>query len=797
MDPSEREAWREADRILGELLDGPDRERGARLAAMGLSPAMSQRVQRMLNALDAGDGMLDHPERVLLPVSVDAMCGRRLGRWELDAEIGRGGMAVVYRARSVEGPAGQVAALKIVTLAALAGSGRERFLHEQDVLLRLRHPWIAPLFDAGIADDGTPWLAMALVDGQRIDAWCAASNADVRKRVGLVLDVCEAVAHAHRNLVIHRDIKPSNVLVDDSGRVRLLDFGIARLHQGDADGEPERTATALRALTPEYAAPEQFDGAPPTTAMDVYGIGALLYRLLSGVAPRDGAGRETRRHDADRDLDAIVGKALEAEPERRYGSVDALVDDLQRWRDGRTVRARPATWHYRLRTFLVRNRLGVGASLALLLAVAAGVGATLLQSRQAREQAELARLNAERAGEQAQRAITVRDFLADVFASTNPSTGTVPDALDLLTEGARRARELRAQDPRAAADILLITGNARVALSDFDPAEADLLLALELFGHDRPLPAPEIAAAHWHLGRLYKQRGPPDKALDHYRTALDWASRGQQGAEDLLVYQVSLASALSLDGAAPEAERLLRAALERLPPGMRDTQQHLDALNALGTALSMQDADQEEQLALHEQRLEVARKLYGEDNGWYAYTLADAVPTLRRFDQYLGRAEEVGRQAVAITDRIYSRPHLMAAVANCNLAYVLLQVEKLDEARTYFDRAVAIDEALERNDPHAESCRSGRARTRLALGDLAGAGEDLREDRRMLLAAGQARSRAWLNHCVLDARIRRARDPAAVLQPFFAACERERAPSVEDLPEGYVAARDALLGAAP
>src|SRR5690606_14955684 len=219
-------------------------------------------------------------------------------------------------------------------LAPLPDVGRAQFLREPQILLRLRHPCIAPLHDAGIAEDGTPWLAMALVEGARIDDWCAARTLDAHARVRLVLQVCEAVAHAHRSLVIHRDIKPSNVLVDQDGRVRLLDFGIARL--GEAGDE--RTATALRALTPEYAAPEQFTGAPATTAMDVYGIGALLYRLLAGVGPRpDGAragattglapsravaGNPALSQALQRrlarvlrgDLDAIVMKALATSP---------------------------------------------------------------------------------------------------------------------------------------------------------------------------------------------------------------------------------------------------------------------------------------------------------------------------------------------------------------------------------------------------------------------------------------------------------------------------------------------------
>src|SRR5690554_1016348 len=357
MTQDERDAWARADKVLDALLDLPPDARRAHLARLDVDGPLRRRVERLLAAMEEGDGPLDHPSPMLPSLDEHALCGRRLGRWELEAEIGRGGVAVVYRARSLDGPTGQVAAVKILTLGALADAGRDQFLREQQMLLRLRHPYIAPLHDAGIAEDGTPWLAMALVEGARIDDWCEARTLDAHARVRLVLQVCEAVAHAHRSLVIHRDIKPSNVLVDQDGHVRLLDFGIARL----GDGGDERTATALRALTPEYAAPEQFTGAPATTAMDVYGIGALLYRLLAGVGPRpDGArdgsttgqppsraGRDEAvpirrlRRDLRGDLDAIVMKALEVDPDDRYAGVDALSDDLGRWLDGHAVRAQP------------------------------------------------------------------------------------------------------------------------------------------------------------------------------------------------------------------------------------------------------------------------------------------------------------------------------------------------------------------------------------------------------------------------------------------------------------------------
>ena len=338
--------WRDADLVLDRLLDLADAERDAYFAALELTAEVRERAARLLAAHRRAGGVLEQPLPV--PPVPEAMRGRRLGRWIIEEEIGRGGMAVVFRARSAAEPVGQVAALKLLTLGALAGDGLRRFREEQQLLARLRHPHIAALIDGGVSDEGTPWFAMTLVDGQRIDAWCQAHQLGMPARVRLLLDVCAAVDHAHRNLIIHRDLKPSNVLVDEDAHVHLLDFGIARLAQAG-----ELTQTHKRALTPQYAAPEQFRGAAASTAMDVYGLGALLYAMLTGAPPRDvsaepdatptlpsqalgrvetlAAGELARaRREVRGDLDAVILRALASEAEQRYPSVAAFAADLNR-----------------------------------------------------------------------------------------------------------------------------------------------------------------------------------------------------------------------------------------------------------------------------------------------------------------------------------------------------------------------------------------------------------------------------------------------------------------------------------
>ncbi len=424
-DTDPQASWPEAFGKLEHLLDLPPDQRAAALSSEP-DEHLRSLLERWLRNNERKSGPLDVDVQSINDPQM-AVARRQLGRWQLESRIGHGGMATVHRASSVTPPIGQQAAVKVMSLGVLAQQGSERFLQEQRTLSRMRHPGIASLFDAGVAEDGTPWFAMELVEGERIDHWCDARDKGITDRVALVLQVCEAIAYTHRNLVIHRDIKPSNVLVDADGHAILLDFGIARLAE---DIESEQTATALRMLTPEYAAPEQFTAAPASTAMDVYGLGALLYRLLAGVAPcvaaspeahtrtlppsrahlqghgGDASGRMQWSRQLRGDLDTIVMKAMAHDPEQRYASVDALAEDLKRWRATRPILARSPSLGYRAHRYLQRHRWGVFAAASVVLAVIAGVIGIAWQGQQAKLQAERAELT--------------RDFLREIFAEANP-----------------------------------------------------------------------------------------------------------------------------------------------------------------------------------------------------------------------------------------------------------------------------------------------------------------------------------------------------------------------------------------
>ncbi|MGY1426589.1 protein kinase domain-containing protein [Lysobacter sp. A289] len=728
MDPEKIAHWQAADAAFGQWLDLPETEteREAWLAAQALPEPVRRRLVQLITAHERPRASLDP--------GGSNLAGCRLGDWTLDSELGRGGMAVVYRAWREQGMTRQKAAVKILTLGALGATGRERFRREAAILARLNHPNVTALIDSGVADDGTFWLAMPLVEGERIDRWCDANALDARAIVRLYLQVCGAAAYAHRNLVIHRDLKPSNVLVDTGGHVRLLDFGIGQF----ADAEVERTQTMWRALTPGYAAPEQLRGDPPSTAMDVYGLGALLHRLLTGRAPQEATeGTDTTRpsllvrsiDDAyhrhyvplKNDLDRVLLKALAEEPEQRYPTAEALADDLRRWLDGQPVLAQKPKLGYRVRKFVARNKGGVAAAVLLVASLGAGVGATLWQAGEARREAENANV-------QAQRAVLVRDFLEQVFTSTEPAVGDVPDALELLEEGSRRARsDLLANDPLAAADILILTGTARKHLSRYDLAQEDLLAALSLLedhrvgqgagARERVLAKRQLAEIHWNSGRL-------KEAVDVSEQAVAIAAANDVPEEDLLDARLSVAQAtVYLDPAA--AETMTRKVLEdAIAAGFSDSYLHRDILHTLGTAMSLGDGDQDELMEVVEEELRLGRLLDGEHSGWYAYRLADN-SRIFLFAGKTDRATRMLEQAVAIVDEVYKQPHQLAATIHCNMAAHLHLAGELDRALTHYERSADIDRAIDRKSLSASECARYRGIIKATLGRYPSALEEL------------------------------------------------------------------------
>lgn len=454
----------ELQRVFGEVADLSPEERARYFESRGVSGALRADVESLLS-FDA-KGRLPILDDVAELASTLGGCaptlgpGVRCGPYELVRLLGRGGMGAVFLAQRTDGEVEQRVAIKFVPDTAVSEVFRERFLQERQILASLRHPGIAGLLDVGRTAAGHPYLVMEYVDGTPLDVY--ADRLSVRSRLELFLRVCDAVSYAHRQLIIHRDLKPTNVLVDASGQPKLLDFGIAHIIGGD--GSP--SVTRVRLLTPDYASPEQTRGAAHSTATDIYSLGAVLYRMLTGRSPREPTAGEALVDAAipsrtptapsrvmpelPRDLDFVTLKALRTEPDERYPSVDALADDVRAFLESRPVRARSASAWYWSRKFLRRRWLPVSAVAAVIAALAVGLDVANRERRvaDARFQ-QLRQLSA--------RILAVDAVVRNLPGSTAARQQMVAASLEYL-DGVGR-------DPRHDSDLMLELASGYIALA--------------------------------------------------------------------------------------------------------------------------------------------------------------------------------------------------------------------------------------------------------------------------------------------------------------------------------------------
>ncbi|MFI4954228.1 MAG: serine/threonine-protein kinase, partial [Burkholderiales bacterium] len=455
--------WQRIGAIFDEMVEAPA---DARAGLLDRLCGNDIQLRREVEALLVADGAADRFDRGVDSArnaavvdwanndDVEAVrAGDRVGPWQLIAELGRGGMGVVWLAERADGQFEQRAALKLIKRGMDSAAVLARFRRERQILARLEHPHIARLLDGGIADDGLPYFAMEYVQGLPLLRYAAQKNLGLEERIRLFLDICSAVQFAHRQLVVHLDLKPSNVLVTADGTAKLLDFGIAKLFSAEIDDATWTGDGQNRPLTPAYAAPEQLGGAAVSTATDVYALGAILYELLTSRRPHDLGDAPTREEirklleatspplpskrapidapvPAKRlrgDLDTVVLTALKREPERRYATVYALVVDLRSYLDGRPIAARRDSVVYRSGKFLGRHRLGAALTGIALVGLFATAIAALWEAGRAREQARQAE--------------TVTGFLIDIFRVADPKGapgGARLSAVDVLDAGAQR-----------------------------------------------------------------------------------------------------------------------------------------------------------------------------------------------------------------------------------------------------------------------------------------------------------------------------------------------------------------------
>jgi eukaryotic-like serine/threonine-protein kinase len=691
-------------------------------------------VQALLAAHELADQLFAEPK--------ESPPGGRLGPYRILRELGRGGMGVVYLAERADGQFQRRVAIKLVGTTDADDPVHQRFLAERQILAGLDHPNIARLLDGGITEDGRPYLALEYVEGLPITTYCDRHRLSIEERLRLFVDVCEAVQHAHQNLVIHRDLKPSNIMVTAAGQVRLLDFGIAKLlNPALSSAASPATRIDLRAMTPEYASPEQVRGDALTTASDIYSLGVLLYEILTGTRPyeiqstspaaiaaivcerdperpstrvlRDTGGDDApadattigspalsaaaaRKNSAERlrrrlrgDLDSIVMMALRKEPGRRYASPSLLAQDIRRHLEGQPVLAHRGSRRYRMRKLLRRHRVAASAAALVFLSLVFGLGSALWQASVAdreRALAERARVAAEQAAEQAEE---VTSFLMGMFeaATGDPvAGGDEVTARDLLRRGAARADEL-GQHPEVQARMLDVIGQAHRHLGAYEDAQRLLERAVAI---RRELDGPrslDLASALIHLSWVHRSKSDRAAALALATDALE-IRRTVLPPEHpdiaLALYEVG-----RVTPDPREAERLYREAYDLLQLSGAYPERQVGLLQGLSTHARRRGAG-DEAIAADTEALNLARQLFGPEDHRTGVAMIHLADHIRDIRQDAAEAERLYRQGIELIRRRYGDNTTELIHGLGSLAWLKSRQGEHEEALSLYRRSLAI-----------------------------------------------------------------------------------------------------------
>jgi hypothetical protein len=734
------------------------------------------------------------------------LIGREFGRFRLVELIGAGGMGIVFRAERTDGVRQSVAVKLLASQLALAGQAR--FQREAQLLARLEHPAVARLIDAGV-ESGRGWIALEFIEGRPIDEYCTANALTIRARVRLLVQLVDAVSAAHRMLVVHRDIKPANVLVNAEGMPKLIDFGIAAALLDAASAHPP-TMDIGRLFTPNYAAPEQVKGDPITVATDVYGLGALGYRLLTGRVPyseatgaidyalainrRDveqpsrcalAAGCDSREVQQLRgDLDAILQKALDRDPQRRYASAADLRADLLRYLDDLPVAARAPSVLYRVRKFTRRNALAVGLGAALALGLLVGV---FLYAHQTRSVAE-ARSMAARRGE----------FLETMLKSADPHWGSKDITVaQLLDKAAQQLDRQLSREPLVEASMLGLVAGTYEGLGRFTEAlDASTRQLVLLRSHQGS--ALDLAAALTTRGELLLESGATAEAEAPLREAVALASRQRGAAKTLAGGLTQLGIVLTNTAREKEAEAVYHSAADLYRQGGEPLAYSAGfPLGNLSVLLGNEGRYAEAAVTARE-AMAALKKVLPADHPDLLAVQMNYASTLANLHQ-AGAAEPLFRDLIAARTRVLGPEHKDTLIAQYELADDLAEQHRDAEAADV-SRPVAetLSRTLGSDNPWTLAAWGvyGNAACRSGLG-AAGlqALRRVQESRTKVYGATDWHTLSTdlsIGNCV--AAMHRYAEAEPMLLTTVAALERERGPTFHRTQFGYQSLVDLYVG---
>ncbi|MCB0275871.1 MAG: serine/threonine protein kinase [Calditrichaeota bacterium] len=728
--------WQRISEIFGEAITLPPQEREAYLSSVCQGDAdLLREVYSLLAADSQGHSLLEGLAIDAIDLEVgrpeqlqSAQAGESIGNYRILKQIGAGGMGEVYLAERSDGQFDQKVALKVLRKGMDSREIVQRFRSERQILAQLQHPHIARLLDGGVTPEGLPFFAMEFVDGLPIDQYCDENRLTVNERLKLFLDVCEAVQYAHRRLIIHRDLKPGNILVTREGVVKLLDFGIAKvITGGESDLSQTLTRAGMRIMTPQYASPEQFKEEPLTTVSDVFNLGLILFRLLSGAFPfpidgkplseierlvtgsdplspseaaRTLSGRSdamgislkdlalTRRTSTEGlvrslrgDLDNICLMALRKEPERRYSSPGQLASDIRRYQDGLPVMARPDTIGYRAQKFWSRHRNALVAGSAILVMV---VGLVTYYTLRLSEERDRARAEAETAHQ-------VSGFLTRIFEVADPYENPIDSmsARDLLDQGAKRIESDLAEQPEVQATMMKIIGGVYMNLGLWDESKPLVQKSMELRRHFMAESNPEWVETLFLNGQQQLNEGNLAPAESLFVRAWEVLQRHPE-QEKLLQAKVQNVLGWTYNdlGKYPEAEASFLLSLKIFNEnGMSDHQEIPILQNNLGLLWhEMSKYDKADSIfTLSEQGI---IRHYGDHHPELATTYFNHAALFRDRGDMDG-ADSLYRASLALDRSLFGNAHP-------NIAYTLTSLGALERDRGNYETAMAyFQEALD------------------------------------------------------------------------------------------------------
>lgn len=735
--------WEKAKEIFLAALDEPEALRAQFISARcGSNELLIDEVRSLLASHENAGDFIESSAFSVSSIIGDSssIIGKEFGPYKVLDEIGHGGMGAVFLAERFDGEFRNNVAIKIVRPGLDTANVRRRFLHERQILADLQHPYIARLLDGGTTSDGLPFLVMEYVDGIPITEFV--KDLSLNERLLLFQRVCEAVAFAHRRLVVHRDLKPSNIFVTPDGRPKLLDFGIAKILE--SDGTQAQTMTSLGAFTPDYASPEQMRGGTITTASDIYSLGVVLYEMLAGRSPYTFDTRSpeemirvicestpsspqshlqdiipsnsrVRASDLAGDVEKIVLMALRKEPERRYASVEQFADDIRRHIEGLPVIAREDTVAYRMTKFISRHRIGAAMATLLVLILIGGIVTTAWQARVARQQRDAA--EAERA-----KAEKINQFLQEMLSYSNQSWNSVAGGQgrdvtinQMLDNIVPRIDTELADQPDVRAKIYRTIANAYNSQGRYPLGEKYLRTALaiqtELYGEahrETLITTDELGESLFQLGKLDEAKLLYGKLISRLRE-----DDGHLGGERYLLAAAlhGFGSALVMRGETEQAIQVLREASATIAGlDLAENERGLAAeikLN-LGAAILVK-GDLGESERLLRESLAAFRSLPG-DPRW------ETGVALTKLGECLVRQKNYGEAAMLLSEGAAIYRNTIGEANNYLTRNLNYQAQAALEQAAYAEAEKLSRTAIEINDRSQSPADLVRARTLLTLG---------------------------------------------------------------------------------